>query len=518
MDDATTVFVRLRNSPEAARVIGGLAAQQRLAYNQAVNILNREPDMPMRASKGGSYGLNKRITKWRNEKLSNDCRKAAPYHIHQQGSEAAWLANERLRENRAEREEQVARATEKGAEPHHRDIRTHRRTHRRTLAHRSRKHDTQTLTIRGKNFIKRTSNRSFKITGHDHVFHTRDKLPDEMLRLDFVELDGRRASVNTPLESRRYALHITVAMEVPAPLDLTNTPIDSYDGMDDGLARNWTFSNGEHYKFKEPYPDRDVRQERRTLQGKKEGSKRRAHHQRDCTERSRIRGAERKRQFNEHAIAHLDSVQPAAMAVERKRVSKMMRSAKGQGRSRKAGLNRELATAGLSILSQTLARQCAKRGINTIPVPAPGSSQSCPNCGHRHRRNRESQAAFMCRKCEWKGNADHSAALIHRNRGFVRTAERIHGYTPYAEDVPTGWREQPSRYSDQQKPAVAENASKPKRNAASPRVSAQSVGSGALGPTSQVPGINGLPSRAERPGKPGRRRRINTIGKAVEQR
>ena len=514
MEDTTTVFVRLRYSPETARVIGELAAQERLAYNQAVNILNREPDMPMRASKGGSYGLNKRITRWRREKLTETCRKAAPYHIHQQGSEAAWLANQRMREKRAERQERMARAIEKGVEPHHKDV----RPHRRTLKHRSRKHGTQTLTVRGKNFIKETGYRSFTITGVDHVFHTRDKLPDKMLRLDFVEMDDRRVSGNAPLESRRYALHVTVPMEVPDPPDLADTLLDSYDGMDDGLARNWTFSNGEHYKFKEPYPKRDVRQERRTLQGKKKGSKRRARHQRECTERSRIRGEERRRQFNEHAIAHLDSVQPAAMAVERKRMSNMMRSAKGKGRSRKAGLNRELALAGLSMLSQILARQCAKRGINMIPVPAGGSSQSCPNCGHRHRRHRESQAVFRCRKGDWEGNADHSAALIHRNRGFVRTAERIHGYTPCAEDVPTGWREQPSRYSDQQEPAVAENASKPKRNATSPRVSAQRVGSGARGPTSQVPGKSGLPSRAGPPGKPGRRRRINAIGKDVEQR
>ena len=514
MDDATTVFVRLRNSPETARVIGNLAAKERFAYNQTVNILNREPDIPMRASKGGSYGLNKRITIWRNEKLTETCRKAAPYHIHQQGSEAAWLANERMRENRAEREEQVARAVQKGVAPHPRDV----RPHRRTLAHRSRKHGTQTLTIRGKNFIKRTGNRSFTITGVDHVFHTRDKLPDEMLKLDFVEMDDRRVSVNAPLESRRYALHVTVAMEVPNPPNLADAPLESYDGMDDGLARNWTFSNGEHYKFKEPYPKRDVRQERITLQGKKKGSRRQTHHQRKCKERSRIRGAERKRQFNEHAVAHLDSVQPKAMAVERKRVSNMMRSAKGQGRSRKARLNRELAMAGLSILGEILARQCAKRGINTIPVPASGSSQSCPNCGHRHRRNRDSQAVFRCRKGDWEGNADHSAALIHRNRGFVRMAESIHGYTPYAEDVPTGWREQPSRCGDQQRPAVAENASKPKRNAASPRGNARRAGSGARGPTSQVPGRNGPPPKAERPGKPGRRRRIKTIGKAVEQR
>ncbi len=139
----------------------------------------------------------------------------------------------------------------------------------------------------------KAGNRSFKITGAEHVFRTRDKLPDQMLKLDFVELDGQRISVNAPLESRRYALHVTVAMEVPDPPDLADAPLESYDGMDDGLARNWTFSNGEHYKFKEPYPKRDVRQKRITLQVKKKGSRRLAHHQKDCKERSRIRSAER---------------------------------------------------------------------------------------------------------------------------------------------------------------------------------------------------------------------------------
>ena len=119
MDDTPTVFVRLRNSYETSRVIGELAAQERSAYNQAVNILNREPNMPMRANKSGSYGLNKRITRWRNDKLTEKCRKAAPYHIHQQGSEAAWLANQLLQDNREERLERVATAIEKGLQPHH---------------------------------------------------------------------------------------------------------------------------------------------------------------------------------------------------------------------------------------------------------------------------------------------------------------------------------------------------------------------------------------------------------------
>ena len=51
MKDTPTVFVRLRNSYETSQVIGDLAAQERSAYNQAVNFLNREPNIPMRANK-----------------------------------------------------------------------------------------------------------------------------------------------------------------------------------------------------------------------------------------------------------------------------------------------------------------------------------------------------------------------------------------------------------------------------------------------------------------------------------
>ena len=39
----TTTLVRLNNTPETSRVIGWLTSQERLAYNQAVNVLNREP-------------------------------------------------------------------------------------------------------------------------------------------------------------------------------------------------------------------------------------------------------------------------------------------------------------------------------------------------------------------------------------------------------------------------------------------------------------------------------------------
>ena len=482
----TTTLVRLNNTPETSRVIGWLTSQERLAYNQAVNVLNREPHIPKRAQKGSRHGLNKRITRWRKEELAPRDVKLAPYHIHQQGSEAAWEANALMQASRLEREDRIARATRAGDQPHASDT----APHRRTLAHRTRKHGTQTLTIRGRNFIQRLGKRSFRITGVKHVFHTREPLPDNILTLQFVEMPERRRSVNAPLAGRRYKLHVAIGLETPDPPDLADVPIEGYDGMDDGVVNNWTFSNGEHHTFKEPYPNRDVRQERRTQRGKRKGSRRKARYQRQCDRKSRVRREERKRQFNHHAISHLENVLPAAMAIERKHLVNLMRSASGPGKKRKTALNHSLALASLSSLNRILGMQCLKRGVQVLPVPARGSSQSCPNCGYRHRNNRETQAMFRCRSCGWTGNADKSAAIILRNRGFVRTTERIHGYTPHAEDAPTGWQEQPSRQREQPLPSLAQNATKPRRHATNPKggASARRAGSGTPGPTTQVLG------------------------------
>ena len=472
--------VRLVNSPETSTLIGYLASQQRLAYNQGVDILNRRPNIPKRARKSSSFALNKEITAWRHQ---NPHGTKAPYHIHQQGSEAALEANQRLQQGREDRHRRIEEAKAKGKEPHHRDV----RPHRRTLRHRSRKHGTQTLTVRTSSRIQVLDRHSFKIEGVNIVFHTKDSLPDNIRSLDFVELADYRHSSNTPLKSRRYTLHIGVGHDDPEPPDLANVPLSKYEGADDGVKNNITFSDDNVFHFREPHPNRDVQQERRTAKGKKKGSKRAQRHAKSCSAKSRKRTAERKRQANVHLGQHLDRTQPAAVCIEDKSLSSMMRSAKGPGKAQKAGLNRSLATAALGELAQILAIQCAKRGINIIPVPPQGSSRSCPRCGHRQRKNRKTQAVFQCLNCNWTGHADRSAARVLRNRGFVRTTERIHGYTPSVEDAPTGWREQPSSGGQQPLLLPGENTPKPKRNATRPARHRRSrSGSGTPSPTAQV--------------------------------
>ena len=429
---------------------------QRLAYNG----FHPQPqvDLSPTGPRRDPDGLNKAMTAWRQ---ANPTVATAPYHIHQQGSEAAWSANQLLQHGRNQRLGRIERAVAKGKEPHPRDS----KPHRRTLKYRSRKHGTQTLTLRSSRFIKPLDRYSFQIEGIDTVFRTKDPLPDNIRTLHFVEIENCRRAANAPLHCRRYYLNVAVAHYDPELPDLANTPLSAYEGGDDGIKNNLTFSDGDVFHFKEPLPNRDVRKERQTAKRKKKGSKRSRRYAASCQSRTNRRKAERKRQANLYVAKHLDENQPVAVCMEDKSLTAMMSSARGPGRARKAGLNRSLANAGLGGLAKIVANQCAKRGIHMILVPPQGSSQTCPRCGNRQRENRKIQASFRCLHCKWSGNADLSGATILRNRAFVRTTERIHGYTPSIEVAPTGWREQPSQGG--QPPLMllpSQNTPKPKRN------------------------------------------------------
>ena len=321
-----TVVLPLVNNSATSTVIGKLASQQRLAYNHAVNILNREPNIPKRAHKGSSFGLNKRITAWRHD---NPDKANAPYHIHQQGSEAAFTANALMAFHRQERLERIDKAIANGEQPHPRDA----RPHRRTLKHRSRKRGSQTLSIRGAQFIKARSRYNFTITGVDHTFRTRQPLPNDIVTIHFVELPDRRRSDNAPLNAIHYQLHVAIKCDDPQPHDLADAVIDDYIGMDDGVKNHLAFSDGTRFSAQELYPHRKPHLERRHIQGKPRNSKRRRRAEARHRTKNRRRNAEKKRQTNAAVIAQLDATRPAAVVVEGKQIRNLMRSAHGKGPS-----------------------------------------------------------------------------------------------------------------------------------------------------------------------------------------
>ena len=101
-------------------------------YNHAVDVLNRTPDIALLKSPRNPCGMLGQITLWRR----HDERADAPYVIHQSGAHQAWLANSLMKRERKARLARLDSGSTKSSD---------HRQHPRTLAHRSRKRGSSTL-------------------------------------------------------------------------------------------------------------------------------------------------------------------------------------------------------------------------------------------------------------------------------------------------------------------------------------------------------------------------------------
>lgn len=86
-------------------------------------------------------------------------------------------------------------------------------------------------------------------------------------------------------------------------------------------------------------------------------------------------------------------------------------SMSASGGSRKRGLNKAILDQGWYAFREMLAYKTAWNGGRLITVPAPYTSQTCPECAHVARENRPSQAVFACVACGYSGHADYVASL-----------------------------------------------------------------------------------------------------------
>ena len=442
-----TLTFALRRDPDTSRAIGHHATQQNLAYNHAVDVLNREPNLPKRSGKNHPDALNKRITAWRQ---THRQKADAPYYIHQEGGEQAWEANQRLQEARAARLERIAKAEARGEAPKHRDI----RPHRRTLAHRNRKQRRLSLTITdrrllavsddGKTLASRQCGFSVTLRTHRNLKF----LDIRSIRLVPVKNYGTR----TPLGRRHYCLHVQVAVPEPVPIeniDIEN-PADIL-GADRGTKNHLAVSSGHRAHNPRSGKQRTRRRKHQhDMAGKPKGSKRRRHAVAKAREQSRGYTQRRDQHLRQQIRDILLEAQPKMVSIESLHPISMMASARGTSAApgknvaAKRKLNESLAESAIGYVGKLLREEAAKLGIPTVSVPPQGTSQTCPRCGDRHRNNRESQAVFRCRQCGLYAHADWTAAVIIRNRAYVRHCEWQSGHTPDVLTAPTGWREQPS--------------------------------------------------------------------------
>ncbi|MHB8288383.1 MAG: RNA-guided endonuclease InsQ/TnpB family protein [Acidimicrobiales bacterium] len=92
--------------------------------------------------------------------------------------------------------------------------------------------------------------------------------------------------------------------------------------------------------------------------------------------------------------------------------------APGKNIRQKAGLNRAILDKGWYALERRTDEKQARHGHLHLVVPAPGTSITCPECGHVDKESRVSQSVFVCTDCGYQAHAERNAAEVIRERGI----------------------------------------------------------------------------------------------------
>jgi putative transposase len=199
--------------------------------------------------------------------------------------------------------------------------------------------------------------------------------------------------------------HVAFAA-VPAPIPGPAT--GEVVGIDRGVTVTLALSDGHTYQAP---ADRDVKPLQRRLARAKRGSNRRAKLKARLA-RLHARNADARRDWAEKASTEIARSYDL-IRMEDLDLPGMTRSARGTvtrpGRhvGQKAALNGSILRSGWGMFAIGLAHKARGRVEKVNPAY---TSQRCSRCGTVDREARESQAAFRCRSCGYRANADHNAA------------------------------------------------------------------------------------------------------------
>ena len=232
------------------------------------------------------------------------------------------------------------------------------------------------------------------------------------------EVVGQIKNVTISYKCGKWYVSIQTEIEMETP-----TPKGSEIGIDMGIVRFATLSNGEYFEplnaFK-TYKGKLAKLQKR-LKNKTKGSKNwqklkakiaRLHHKiANC------------RKDYLHKISNNISKNHAIVYVENLQVANMSKSAKGtveqpgKNVKQKSGLNRAILDQSWYEFRRQLTYKLAWNGGFLVAVPPQNTSRTCPCCGYTAKENRKTQSDFECVDCGYTENADLVGAINILQRG-----------------------------------------------------------------------------------------------------
>ena len=432
---------RVRYSPESSQAIGIRAGQQRQARNAAIQYTLQHPNV-------SKYGVQRQLTIWRQ---ANPARWQASVAVHRPGlsrgrntvrqfDEAGKVV---LAETR--REVRLAQSIRNGephgnARPPRHGARPERDINPDKLF-RSRK-GRITLIIEDACRIRQTGPHTLTVDRTE--LQLAHPIPDDadIRTVQIIERESSaRRGRNRPLESRSYEINLVIREGDPEEKD----PWTGQVGLDAGVNHVLTDSDSRHYDIPREIltntTDSLGELARRQMRLKRGG--------RQWLRLQKLLRAGRRKRTNirdnwEHHVAGEITQANGLVVIEDLKHKNMRRSARGtpenpgQNVRAKSGLNRSLANARPGAMQAKLRRHCEKRGTWLVKTDPRHTSQTCSECGYRHKQNRKSQAEFECRRCLTRVHADVNAAvnILRRGQEFLLLCQEKDG--PKEGKVATG--------------------------------------------------------------------------------
>ena len=272
---------------------------------------------------------------------------------------------------------------------------------------------------------------AFKLNGINTWLKPKGYLPEGLeIRNGIVVEKTSHVSKHTQPNQRKYYLHLIVRHLIPEPSGAEDNAI----GIDINIAVTIATSDGEYVHLPEELHQirKEIKRWQRLKSKRKQKSKGWSEAVRTIATLSKLLAAKKKQFITETAQRHCE--ENSLIGLEKLDHKSMRKSARGTRQkpgknvSAKKGLNRELAFIAPGIIIAAYKRAAIKTGTRIVLVSPKNSSMECSACGYISKKNRESQAVFLCKNptCGHSENADINAGQNILARAVdIISAERL---------------------------------------------------------------------------------------------
>ena len=245
------------------------------------------------------------------------------------------------------------------------------------------------------------------------------------------EIQGVVKQVTVSCAAGKWYISIQTEREVEQPIQIQQE--EEIIGIDLGVVRFATLSNGEVYEPRNPYRnlERKLAKKQRSLARKQKGG---ANWRKQVRQISRIHKiiADRRRDFL-HKTSTAISKNHAMVVMEDLNVKGMSASAAGtmaepgRGVKAKSGLNKSILDQGWYEFGRQLGYKLGWKGGLLLAVPAKNTSRRCAECDYVSSENRKEQAKFRCVACGHTEHADLNAArnILTAGRAVLACGEKL---------------------------------------------------------------------------------------------